>query len=595
METILKFFLVLISVAPTLAAGQKLSSAEADSAFSYFKTNPPEDYRSSLRTGLGLKSHFLSLDDTCKAAQLSTRLAKCFERIGHLDSALQELHSTEQISLNCDPRLYIQNLRGQTGIYIELEYWDQVIKLADKAEEIAGTSATDSAYNEMLVNKAIALVYMGELAEAKSVFRSYYRKAMQSEDYEDQLTALSNLGALAGYTEDLDSAEYYLSRALKICGEYPCANMLEILQNLATLASFKNDYALSKFYLDSAMSTAIRQNDLRTEAALHRELAGCLRGLGRLDEALDHMFDHSNLKDTVNKREIIERVAEYQELFESEEKNRKIKELELEKLNAEYREISLKQTRNMVLVAGLGILLLAIGLWSRLRYIKRTNVIINREKERSDELLLNILPFEVAEELKTTGASEAKSFDDVTVIFTDFMDFTRTAEQLSAKDLVDEINMCFKQFDTIIQDYSIEKIKTIGDAYMAAGGLHSPRTSDTNDVVKAALEMQAFMLNRKKERSEKGLPAFDMRVGIHTGPVVAGIVGVKKFQYDIWGDTVNTASRMESHGTAGKVNISDDTYGLIKDDPQFTFESRGKVEVKGKGELEMYFVAKSEK
>ncbi|MCT4622499.1 MAG: adenylate/guanylate cyclase domain-containing protein, partial [Schleiferiaceae bacterium] len=142
----------------------------------------------------------------------------------------------------------------------------------------------------------------------------------------------------------------------------------------------------------------------------------------------------------------------------------------------------------------------------------------------------------------------------------------------------------------IMQKYGIEKIKTIGDAYMAAGGLHVPRTSQPVDVVKAGLEMQQFMLSRIAEKEKANEPFFEMRVGIHTGPVVAGIVGVKKFQYDIWGDTVNTASRMESHGLVGKVNLSSTTYELIKDQSSFSFEKRETIEVKGKGEMEMWFV-----
>ena len=145
-------------------------------------------------------------------------------------------------------------------------------------------------------------------------------------------------------------------------------------------------------------------------------------------------------------------------------------------------------------------------------------------------------------------------------------------------------------FDHIITSRGIEKIKTIGDAYMAAAGLHTPRTSTTKDVVLAAIEMQEYMVSRKREREEMGKPFFKMRIGIHTGPVIAGIVGVKKFQYDIWGDTVNTASRIESACEVGKVNISQATYELLKTQKNFHFESRGKVTVKGKGDIDMWFV-----
>jgi class 3 adenylate cyclase/ligand-binding sensor domain-containing protein len=216
---------------------------------------------------------------------------------------------------------------------------------------------------------------------------------------------------------------------------------------------------------------------------------------------------------------------------------------------------------------------------------------VERQKQRSDELLLNILPTDVAEELKTTGKAEAQFYDEVTVMFTDFSDFTQHAQSLTPSELVEEIDTCFKAFDAIITAYKLEKIKTIGDAYMCAGGLNRLGIGGPTAVILAAIEMQEFMQNRKSVQSQANKPSFSMRVGIHTGPVVAGIVGDKKFQYDIWGDTVNTANRMETMGEINKVNISECTYKSIKYDLQFKFESRGAVEVKGKGAIEMWFVS----
>ncbi|OUR92702.1 hypothetical protein A9Q87_06605 [Flavobacteriales bacterium 34_180_T64] len=250
------------------------------------------------------------------------------------------------------------------------------------------------------------------------------------------------------------------------------------------------------------------------------------------------------------------------------------------------------KNKNIALGAGIFFLLLSGGFYSRWRYVKKSKAIIEKEKDRSENLLLNILPSEIAEELKLKGRADARDFDLVSILFTDFKGFTQAAEKLSANELIEEINVCFKAFDYICETYGIEKIKTIGDSYMAVGGLPVPSDDSIKQTILAALEMQTFITNRIAEKQAKNEVPFEMRLGIHTGPVVAGIVGVKKFQYDIWGDTVNIASRMESTGEIGKVNISKDTYEFLKDDSQFSFEVRGKIKVKGKGDMEMYFVTK---
>ena len=213
---------------------------------------------------------------------------------------------------------------------------------------------------------------------------------------------------------------------------------------------------------------------------------------------------------------------------------------------------------------------------------------LEQEKQKSDDLLLNILPAETAEELKSTGTAKAKRFDSVTVMFADFIGFSSIAERLEPEELVTEIDYCFRAFDEIMEMYGIEKIKTIGDAYMCVGGLPGTSSNAAVQVVRAAIEMQNFMHSIKEERIQIGQPYFEARIGIHSGPVVAGIVGIKKFAYDIWGDTVNIASRLEANGKSGKVNISRSTFMLIRD--TFKCSYRGKIHAKNKGEIDMYFV-----
>jgi len=212
---------------------------------------------------------------------------------------------------------------------------------------------------------------------------------------------------------------------------------------------------------------------------------------------------------------------------------------------------------------------------------------LTKEKKKSDDLLLNVLPAEVAEELKRKGSAEAKYFDEVSVLFTDFVNFTTISELLSPQELVDELHHCFKAFDEIVVKYNIEKIKTIGDAYLAVAGLPNADANHAASTVKAALEIRQFT---KLRRQQKGDKTFDIRIGIHSGNVVAGIVGGIKFAYDIWGDTVNTAARIEQNSLPGHVNLSEKTYELVKDLNNFNFIYRGEIQAKNKGALKMYFV-----
>lgn len=251
--------------------------------------------------------------------------------------------------------------------------------------------------------------------------------------------------------------------------------------------------------------------------------------------------------------------------------------------------------RNALLMGIIGALLLAGGaLFSYFkarqsaRLLAEKNNVIRQEQERSENLLLNILPSLVANELKQKGRTDARFFEDVSVLFADFVGFSGIAEKVSPQQLVSELDACFQAFDEIIARYGLEKIKTIGDCYMCAGGVPDNQPEHLKKMVLAAREMQQWLFNWNETRVKQGLPRYDARIGIHRGPVVAGVVGSKKFAFDIWGDTVNIAARIEQAGEGGKINISGDAYAALQND--FSCQYRGKIPVKNRGEIDMYYV-----
>jgi len=233
-------------------------------------------------------------------------------------------------------------------------------------------------------------------------------------------------------------------------------------------------------------------------------------------------------------------------------------------------------------------MVMEIAFIGSLQKLGQKNNIIEEEKKRSDELLLNILLVEIMEELKATGKTQARNYDLVTVLFLDFMDFTSITEEMPPEELVSSIDSYFKLIDDIISKYPIEKIKTVGDAYICAAGL--PLGSSDNPVImiQAVMDVVAALNEMNEKRKADGKTVFEARMGVHSGPLVAGVVGVKKFAYDIWGDTVNTAARMQQNGEPGKINISGTTRELVKH--RYICTYRGRIEVKHKGQIDMYFV-----
>jgi len=311
----------------------------------------------------------------------------------------------------------------------------------------------------------------------------------------------------------------------------------------------------------------------------YQYLDSAYRLTGNYKKALEAADNYHAVKDSVFSKDNGEKIVKM------EVKNEYERQRLADSLRADAKEkiahIKLQRQRSYTCMGIAGILLLAGFSF----FIIKERGKSEKERKKSDALLLNILPGEIATELKANGSTIARHYDNVTVLFTDFVNFTEAGERMSPQTLIDELHTCFKAFDDITTKYSVEKIKTIGDAYLAVAGLPSADALHAEHVVRAAIEINAFIEDRF---AKLGSSTFEIRIGIHSGSVVAGIVGVKKFAYDIWGDTVNTAARMEQSSMAGRINISQTTYELVKD--KIACEYRGEIEAKGKGVMKMYFI-----
>ncbi|MDX1685169.1 MAG: adenylate/guanylate cyclase domain-containing protein [Saprospiraceae bacterium] len=477
-------------------------------------------------------------------------------------------------------------------IYFELEDYSNALKYFNRVWDIFLDTRDSSLYSIALGNMSVIYHRQGELDKALEGLMNTVEFLEKIGDERSAAITYNHLGEVYLSKAEYDKALEYTLEAIDRLKVYGITNELSISHiNAGSI------YLKKKKYEKAIESCKRGLVESRSMAALLHEKKACeclykgYKGLGISDSAFVYLERTSVLEDSLEIEKATKSLQrmEFRKAVLADSMAQEKASLEMQ-MQYELDVQKKKRDRNIAFGLGFIVLLVAGGLYSRMRYIRRSRAEIQKEKDRSENLLLNILPAEVAEELKETGRSQARDYDMVSILFTDFVSFTKTAESLTASELVEEVNACFETFDGILGKYEIEKIKTIGDAYMAAGGLPAPSVDSIKNTVLAALEMQAFIKQRKAEKQSKGETAFDMRAGIHSGPVVAGIVGIKKFQYDIWGDTVNTASRMESAGEAGRVNISESTYTLIKDEPGFQFEKRGKVEVKGKGEIDMWFV-----
>lgn len=439
-------------------------------------------------------------------------------------------------------------------VYAELKNYDEALKMYKRALEIRQKENNTIEISDVLNNIGNVHHDAGDYEEAMNMHKRALELRMQWGNQVKIATSLVNLGdvykALKQFTVSLD----FYQRSIQL---FESGNekrgLVPAYYDIGELYFLMGDYVNARQYLQMAIKLAeeIGLKDHLREAYEH--MAMIHAGEGNFEQAYQLHVKFAELNKEVISAETGRMVAQMTLRYDIEQKER---ETELERIkNAE---------------------------------LTKAYASLEEEKKRSEELLLNILPEEVKDELKQFGKTRARSFEMATVLFADIKGFTIISEQLSAEEIVSGIDEYFETFDRIVDKYGVEKIKTIGDAYLCAGGIPVADSRHALQLVAVAREFLQAAEELKQKRQAGGHAVFDFRIGIHSGPLVAGVVGIRKFAYDIWGDTVNTASRMQQYSEPGRINISESTFQLVG--KHYTCHYRGEIEAKNKGKLKMYFV-----
>lgn len=415
----------------------------------------------------------------------------------------------------------------------------------------------------------------------------YFKKSLEAYQGSPNVPYyLNSIAKVYSKRKDYAGAVEYHERALKTAESLN--GQLDIAQSVL---GFGDTYALHgktgeaiKFY-KRAETIASSINSLYELKNACQGLASSYSKIEDYNKAYKYQSLLTSINDTLYNTEADKKLAGLQFDFEIQKKQSEINMLTK---NRALQQLELKRQRFMKnsFVGGfILVFIIAFMLFRNSRIKSRTNKLLDQQKAEIELLLANILP---EEELQRDGQATPRYYETVSVLFSDFKNFTQMADALSPQDLVLELNNYFIAFDDIIEKYGLEKIKTIGDAYMCAGGIPIPDDSHPEKIIKASFEIQNYIKVRNESKKENGNAPWELRIGIHTGPVVAGVVGRKKYAYDVWGSTVNIASRMESNDEPGRVNISAATYQLVKD--QYICIHREKILAKNVGEIDMYFV-----
>ena len=444
----------------------------------------------------------------------------------------------------------------------------------------------------------IGLIYKNQKKNemAMTNFQQSLMLSEQSEFSAGIAGALCNIGDLYKIQNNNLKAEENYIKSQNVYNEIgDSRGIASTLNGLGELLLRKNDFKKAKINFDEALKRSISLGDKDLMSISYANLAELYKITNDFKNAYKYCKLFADIKDSIYTEESMVQISDMQTKYDTDQRIEEISMLTKEK---DIQSLKLNRNRILLYSFSAGIILVLTLMMVVFRAYKNKLLVntkleeqkeeIQSQKKKSDELLLNILPFETAEELKLNGVATVKNYDLVSVMFSDFKGFTRIVENIQPEILVKELNKCFVKFDEITEKYHVEKIKTIGDAYMCAGGIPIADVYNPVKVILAGFEFQKFIDEHNDDLFERLGFKWELRFGIHTGQIIAGIVGKKKFAYDIWGDTVNIASRLETNSEPGRLNISSHTYECVKD--YFDCTYRGKIPAKNKGELDMYFV-----
>ncbi|MEP7109840.1 MAG: adenylate/guanylate cyclase domain-containing protein [Ferruginibacter sp.] len=501
-----------------------------------------------------------------------------------LENYLQSLQFAE---LANDKLRMLTALNNVGGVYLnKLPTHDKALQYYLLALPICEELGKQQELGAISVN--IGTIYFDKKEDSTAMV--YFNNALKAYgNNEGSLNAYNAIGQLYNSEDKFDLALQNHNQALALAKKLNIKiSIVKSLMGLGDVFVKKSDNKNALGFYKKAETLALEISARQELKDLYEKMSRSYAESADFNSAFKYQSLFSNIKDTIYNIDNDKKLASLQFDFDLQKKQGEINLLTKDNALSELQIKRQKLARNAFAGGLVLVLLIAVLIFKNYRAKVKTNRILDQQKARIEELLLNILPSEVAKELEVKGQATPRNYESVSVMFTDFKNFTIHADKLSPQELVEELNTCFIAFDNIIEKYHLEKIKTIGDSYMCAGGIPTPDKQQAYNIVRASLDIQNYIVLNNKRRMAEGLDPWYLRIGIHVGPVVAGVVGKKKYAYDIWGSTVNIASRMESNGEPGQVNISASTYELVKN--EFACSYRGKINAKNVGEIDMYFV-----